>query len=254
MDWHEYFEKNRDQRAAIPWDTGVNVPAEVRRPFVRSLQKFQIGESGEGRHLRKLSAATGDARYAAAMDLFIREEQRHAELMAGILRRLDAPLLASDWTDNCFVCMRHLSGLRTELLVLLLPEMIARVYFEVLQRAFTNPALQTVFGQIVRDEQGHLEFHADYLNKAFASISFPRRIALQLVWHAAYRAVCLVVYFDHRSLLRRLGITPKKFWADCGAVFDEVAAKIFSPAHVLCRPENRAGTGPLPPLSSAPAR
>jgi hypothetical protein len=188
--------------------------------------------------LRKLSAATGDAQYAAAMELFIREEQRHAALMAGILARLNAPLLTSDWTDNCFVFMRHMSGLHTELLVVLLPEMIARVYFEALRRGFSNPAMQAVFAQIVRDEKGHLAFHADYLNKAFAQMSFPRRIAVQMAWHLVYRVACVIVYVDHGPLLRAVGIPAKKFWGQCGAVFDEVAAKIFSPAHVLSGPED----------------
>jgi hypothetical protein len=237
MNWLKYFEDNRDHRPPIPWETGVNVPSAVRKAFVRSLQKFQIGESGEGRHLRKLSAATGDAQYAAAMELFVREEQRHAALMAGILTRLNAPLLTSDWTDHCFVFMRHLSGLQTELLVVLLPEMIARVYFDVLRRGFSNPAMQAVFTQIVRDEAGHLAFHADFLNGVFSKLSFPHRMAVQTLWHMAFRLVCLVVYYDHGPLLRRLGIPAREFWLQCGAIFDEVAAKIFSPAHVLCRPE-----------------
>jgi hypothetical protein len=237
MNWLKYFEHNRDHRPPIPWETGVNVPSSLRKALVRSLQKFQIGESGEGRHLRKLSAATGDPQYAAAMGLFIGEEQRHAELMAGILTRLNAPLLKSDWTDNCFVFMRHMSGLHTELLVVLLPEMIARVYFDVLRRGFSNPAMHAVFSQIVRDEEGHLAFHADFLNQVFSKMSFPRRMAVQTLWRLVFRAVCLIVYCDHGPLLRRLGMTGPRFWHECGAVFDEVAAKIFSPAHVLCRPE-----------------
>lgn len=237
MNWLKYFEHNRDHRPAIPWETCRDIAPRLRKPFIRSLRKFQIGESGEGRHLRKLSAATGDEPYAQAMELFIREEQRHAELMAGILRRLDAPLLTSDWTDNCFVFMRHLSGLHTELLVVLMPEMIAKIYFETLRRGFSNPAMHAVFTQIWRDEEGHLAFHADYLNRAFAKISFPRRIVVQVLWRLVYRAVCAVVYFDHGSLLRALGVGPAQFWRDSGEVFDEVAAKIFCPAHVLVKPQ-----------------
>jgi hypothetical protein len=237
MNWLKYFEHNRDHRAPILWETCGSVPPKMRKPFIRSLQKFQIGESGEGRHLRKSSAANGDQPYAQAMELFIREEQRHAELMAGILTRLNAPLLTSDWTDNCFTFMRHLPGLHTELLVVLLPEMIAKVYFDTLRKGFSNPALNAVFTQIFQDEEGHLAFHTDYLNKAFAKMSFPRRIAVQVLWHFAFRAVCLVVYLDHGSLLRALGLGPAEFWRQCGAVFDEVAAKIFCPAHVLVKPQ-----------------
>ncbi len=234
MNWLNYFEYNRNHRASIPWETGVKIAPHLRQVFVRSLQKFQIGESGEGRHLRKLSAATGNMEYAAAMELFIREEQRHAALMAGILKGLNAPLLASDWTDNCFMFMRHMSGLHTELLVVLMPEMIARVYFDVLRRGFSNPAMHAVFTQIVQDEEGHLAFHVDFLNNVFSKMSFARRIAVQTLWRLAFRAVCILVYYDHGSLLSALGTSAQQFWKDCGSVFDEVAAKIFSPAHVLC--------------------
>jgi hypothetical protein len=236
MNWLTYFQKNRHNRPVVPWETGVNVPAHVRKAFIRSLQKFQIGESGEGRHLRRLSAATGDKDYAAAMELFVREEQRHGALMAQVLKGLNATLLTSDWTDNCFVFMRHLSGLHTELLVVLMPEMIAKVYFSALWRGFSNPVLESVFGQIVADEEGHLAFHADYLNSVFSKMSFGRRILVQLAWRLVFRAVCLVVYYDHGSLLRGIGMSASRFWRECGQVFDEVAAKIFSPTHVLQRP------------------
>ncbi|HMJ63861.1 MAG TPA: hypothetical protein VK615_00815, partial [Candidatus Binatia bacterium] len=192
MNWLKYFEHNRDHRAPIPWEDSIDVAPHLRKVFVRSLQKFQIGESGEGRHLRKLSAATGNVEYAAAMELFIREEQRHAELMAGILKRVNAPLLTSDWTDNCFMFMRHMSGLHAELLVVLMPEMIARVYFDVLRRGFSNRAMNAVFTQIVQDEEGHLVFHADFLNELFSNLSFARRIAVQTTWRLAFRAVCVV--------------------------------------------------------------
>ena len=53
MNWLRYFEYNRDHREPIPWATCENLDApRLRKAFVRSLQKFQIGESGEGRLMR----------------------------------------------------------------------------------------------------------------------------------------------------------------------------------------------------------
>src|SRR5437899_8135760 len=99
--WLNYFEHNRAHRRVVPWDRDVQVPSHMRRALIRSLQKFQIGESGEGRHLRNKAAAVGDPTYDAAIDLFIKEEQEHARLMAGILKKLKAPLLCADWSDGC---------------------------------------------------------------------------------------------------------------------------------------------------------
>src|SRR6478736_1260994 len=91
--WLNYFEWNRKHRKPIPWENAVQIESHLRAPLIRSLQKFQIGESGEGRKLRRHAAATQNQVYAAAIDLFIQEEQEHARLMAEILKRLDAPLL-----------------------------------------------------------------------------------------------------------------------------------------------------------------
>ena len=228
--WLNYFEHNRKHRMPIPWEKSIRVESHLKAPLIRSLQKFQIGESGEGRKLRRHAAETGNEAYASAMTLFIQEEQEHARLMAEILKRLDAPLLASDWSDNCFVLMRHLFGLHQELLVLLLPEMIAKRYFRALHDGTRDPVLRAVFAQIEHDEDGHLAFHIEYLRQEFTGMSFSRRMMVQILWRLVYRVTCLVVMFDHRDVLRAVGVSRRAFWDDCGTIFDEVAAGIFSPA------------------------
>jgi len=53
MEWLDYFERNAVNRREIPWDDGVRVPVEMRADLGRSLQRFQLGESGDGCHLRR---------------------------------------------------------------------------------------------------------------------------------------------------------------------------------------------------------
>jgi hypothetical protein len=36
MDWPSYFVRNRDSRIAIPWEHGIQVPDQLRRPLIRS--------------------------------------------------------------------------------------------------------------------------------------------------------------------------------------------------------------------------
>jgi bacterioferritin (cytochrome b1) len=240
--WLNYFQHNRQNRLPVPWERGIEIEAQLRGPLIRSLQKFQLGESGEGRRLRRHAAATGDPVYAAAIVLFVREEQEHARLMGEVLRLLDAPLLQSDWTDHCFILLRHLFGLHQELMVLLLPEMIAKRYFRALHEGTRDPVLRAVTAQILQDEEGHVAFHVEYLRRAFESMSFTRRILAQVMWRMAFRATCLAVMIDHRAILRAVGVAPHEFWRDCGRIFDEAAAGIFSPAHVLA--PIRLATGP----------
>jgi hypothetical protein len=228
--WLNYFEYNRANHLPVPWENGIKIEPHLREPLIHSLQKFQLGESGEGRKLKSHAAKTGDAVYAAAIDLFIKEEQGHARLMANILRELNAPLLKSHWSDRCFIFMRQLFGLHQELMVLLLPEMIAKRYFRALHDGTSDVVLRAVFAQIAQDEESHLAFHIEYLHRVFGSMSFTKKILALSVWRMVYRATCVAVMFDHRNILRAVGIKLRQFWDDCGKIFDEVAAGIFTPA------------------------
>jgi hypothetical protein len=228
--WLDYFQRNRRERLQIPWQLNLDVEPALRKPLIHSLQRFQVGESGEGRHLRAHANATGDEAYAAAIDLFIKEEQEHACLMAAVLRRLRAPLLESHWSDGCFKALRHLFGLKEEVLVLLLPEMIAKRYFRALHDVTRDTVLRAIFAQICHDEDGHLSFHIEMLQRQFALWTWWKLAGVRAIWRVLFRASCLVVMWDHRAVLRAIGMSNSLFWWDCGLIFDEVAARIFCSA------------------------
>jgi len=226
--WLEYFERNRTDRLSVPWGTLPEIEAAVRGPLIRSLQRFQVGESGEGSHLRRRAATTNDPAYQACIELFIREEQEHARLMANFLQRLNAPLLTHHWSDACFIFLRHLFRLEHELLVLLVPEIIAKRYFRALHEGTNDPTLRAMCAQIMHDEQGHVAFHIEFLRQIISARPFWHRIGLLIVWKLLFQATCVAMIFDHRSILRALNIPFATFWLDCSLLFDEAAASIFS--------------------------
>src|SRR4051794_27974072 len=236
MNWLNYFTYNRDHRMPVDWTAPIHLSQAFRKHFVRSLQKFQIGESGEGRHLRRRAAQTGDPRYEATIDLFIKEEQEHARLMAEILKHIQAPLLTSHWSDICFILLRRLFGLKEELLVLLIPEMIAKRYFKALHDGIDSPVVRQVCAQICHDEDAHVSFHTNYLNKFYSPLPFHERMIIQTLWRFVFRGACLVVLWDHGAILRAAGVRTITFWNDCGRIFDEATAVIFSPPQVLKNP------------------
>jgi hypothetical protein len=123
--------------------------------------------------------------------------------------------------------LRRLFGLEEELLVLLVPEMIAQRYFRALRDGTRDPGLRAVFGQIVSDEDGHVAFHVDSLRRRFAATSLARRAFSRAGWRAIFRGACLVMLWDHGSTLRAVGVSRTAFWWDCGLIFDEVAAAIL---------------------------
>jgi hypothetical protein len=225
--WVRYFKRNCESRLQISAAQAFFPEPRLRGPLIHSLQRFQIGESGEGLHLRRHAALTGDIDYVECIDLFIKEEQEHSRMQARILFALGAPLLRRHWSNSCFVQLRRLFGLEEELLVLLVPEMIAQRYFCALRDGTRDPGLRAVFGQIVSDENGHVAFHVDFLRRRFAAASMARRAFVRAVWRVIFRAACLVMMWDHAAALRGVGVSRTIFWWDCGLIFDEVAAAIL---------------------------
>lgn len=226
--WLNYFEHNRENRRVVSWKESLNIAPGVANPLIRSLQRFQVGESGEGRHLRAAANTTGNLAYIKAIDLFIKEEQEHARLMGEILQRLKAPLLVSHWSDGCFILLRRLFRLNQELMVLLVPEIIAKRYFRLLHDRIDDEAVRAVCAQILHDEEGHVAFHVEYLRGALAGLSVPARVILREAWRALFRLAVLVVLFDHRSFLKASGVSASSFWWDCELMFDDVSAQIFA--------------------------
>ena len=230
MDWHEYFAKNATTHTEIPWNLKVEVEPHLRLPLIRSLQRFQVGEQGDGRHLIRGARRTGDDEYASTIELFIREEQNHALILARLLRGMDGKLLKWHWSDASFVFLRRLLGLRLELLVLLAAEMIAKRYYRALYEGTGDPVLRAAFAQIGHDELGHIAFHCDYLQSAFTALPQLIRLSVWWLWCAFFTMVCLVVTHDHRGVLEATGVSTRQFRRDCSVIFDETATQIFYPA------------------------
>ncbi|GCE29000.1 membrane protein [Dictyobacter alpinus] len=228
QDWVNYFKGNALLRQPIAWEQGISVEAALRGPLVRSLQRFQVGEQGDGLHLRQAAARTLDTHYIAAIDLFVKEEQLHSRLLAGIIEGLGGSLLEQHWSDTCFVWLRRLMGLRMELLVLLLVEVIAQVYYKALHDGTNDAVLRSVFAQIMQDEHGHVTFHCSYLRQSFSQLSPLARWSIYTGWRFLFMLVCCVFIYDHRSVLRAVGITPRTCWRDCMQAFQKM--RIFTAA------------------------
>jgi hypothetical protein len=229
MNWHEYFVNNAADQADIPWALSIRVEPQLRLPLIRSLQRFQVGEQGDGKHLIRAAQKTGDANYAATVELFVKEEQHHAQMLARLIQGMNGTLLKWHWSDVCFVFLRRLLGLRLELLVLLSAEMVAKRYYRVLYEGTSDPVLRAAFARISHDELGHLAFHCDYLQRAFSSLSQLSRLSICWLWCLFFTVVCLVVARDHRDVIEATGGSMREFRGDCGRVFDEISMRIFHP-------------------------
>jgi rubrerythrin len=220
VDWPTYFACNRVQRLPIPWGRGVRIAPRLRAQLAPSLQRYQLGERGNGTHLLESAAATGDAAFLRALELFIAEEQEHARLLERLLRAMGARPLRSHWSERCFTWLRRRAGLRVELMVLFVAEIVGQRYYQEVYAGTRDPVLRRACAQILHDEAGHLAFHCDSLRRLLAPLPRLAALAVQAGWRGFFRTVALVATYDHRAALRGLGLEPVRFFLDCCAAFD----------------------------------
>ncbi len=208
----------RAQRGDPDWTAG----ARLHSAIVRSVQRFQVGEAGDGANLIAKSARDSP-QYAAAVRLFVAEEQNHARLLAHLLNAANAATITSHWSDVVFVRLRRALGLRLELLVLMVAEVVALRYYRALRDGTTDPLTTDVAARILADEERHVPFHCARLRTAFGRAARP----VTAGWRLMLLGVAAVVAVDHGPALRQLGVTRRQFVRDVVALGRQVAIRIL---------------------------
>ncbi|MBC6463890.1 ferritin-like domain-containing protein [Actinomadura alba] len=204
------------------WERGSRMSAAV----ARSVQRFQVGEAGDGANLIDKAEHAGDDDYSAAARLFVAEEQNHARLLEHLLCAADRPTVAGHWSDTVFVRLRRALGLRVELLVLLIAEVVALRYYRALRDGTEDPLTTEVAGRILADERRHVPFHCDRLRQSLAGLPSPARAALLFLWRILLTGTAIVVAADHGKALRALGVPRLRFVADVLAEAKNAAAAL----------------------------
>ena len=129
-EWIDHFRVNWQRHRSIPWDESVSLTPAEHAAVRCSIQIFQLGESGEGRHFcrvaKRYADRVSDPDYPAAVTMFLHEEHRHAYELGLVLDLLKAPRLRKDWSDRCFRWLRHCAGLGLMICVLLTGEVMGR--------------------------------------------------------------------------------------------------------------------------------
>ena len=120
---------------------------------MRSFQRFELGESGDGRHLLAKAERAGDAQYTRALALLVAEEQRHSGLFARGLDHLGGASLPGHWSNTAFTALRRALGLRTELGLFLVAESVAVEYFGALAAGAPDPVLRAIGRRLENDER-----------------------------------------------------------------------------------------------------
>ena len=232
-DWCAYFRVNAALPTGVPWESEARLTASERRAVAASIQEFQIGESSEGRHLhaaaRAYAARTGDHAYVAAIEAFIREEQRHARELGRFMDREGIPRRSRSWPDVVFRSLRRGAPLETTVAVLLTAELIAQVYYAALHDATRSPVLRALCEGILRDEAAHVRFQCERLAMLRAGRTRGAVRRARAAQRVLFAGAVLVVWWGHRAALVRGGLSLRGYWRACWKRF-ATASDMMTPA------------------------
>ncbi len=255
MDWTGW-RRHFDERADRPLPTiGTPPPLDARTAarLARTLGVFCVGEGGEGRIAREIDHATLpgiDDDYRVALKGLVREEGRHARILARMLGVLGASPPRRSLGERAFVRLRRLlgrgdPGVRFKLLVLLAVEVVGIAFYAGLAAALPPGDFRASFDDIVADEEAHLRFHVAF----FRLQPWPRWVFRTLWWTVAPAAAAAAL-FGHGRTLRAIGAFDVP--ARMQRLLAAVDAGVTMPADV---PENTkedlaAARGAIPAVAS----
>jgi hypothetical protein len=221
--WLNHFEYHAEHPRCLPADLHDVLRQEERRLIVSSIATFQLGEQSQGGTLLQAAERFARAHESPALvrivQLFIREEQRHAALLRAFMADHRIPLRTTHWTDQVFRRVRRLAGLELYLCVLITAELIGSVYYRALGSATGCQRLRVLCRTLVADELVHVAFESQLLLDLRGARPQWMRGLIHLAHRGFFAATACVVWSTHRSLLRQAGYDARGFLRLCLAQY-----------------------------------
>ena len=221
--WLNHFEYHAEHPRRVPDGLSAVLKADERRLIADSIATFQLGEQSDGGTLLRAAQRFAQLHAAAALvriiELFIREEQRHAALLRAFMEEHGIAVKQRDWTDRVFRRVRRLAGFELCVHVLIAAELIGNVYYRALEAATGCQRLKVLCRTLVADELAHVGFESQLLLALRAQQPAAVRAAIRWTHRAFFAGVSCVVWLTHRAVLRRAGYGMASFVRACRAQY-----------------------------------
>jgi hypothetical protein len=215
--WLAHFQANRENRTEPDWTAPLTLPAEAIAPLVHSLEQFQLGDGGGPAYLiarnREQFLSDGEGT-RELVDLWFAEEREHARLLGEAVARFGGRCIRGHWSFTAFCLTRKWFGVRFEMTVLLLTEIVSTVYYRLLFRHGNDTALRAMCRLILRDEIGHVSFHRDRMARQAreGTAAFGK---LWATWFGLLGlAAATMLWVNHARGLKALGATRREFYQE----------------------------------------
>jgi len=215
--WIEYFNRNKLNRPEPDWSAPVNLPAAVLKPVLRSVEQFRLGDGGGPASLIAFDRESFRSRTAEMrriVDLWFAEEAEHSRLLGCAVRRFGGRIITSHWSFTAFCLCRRALGVRFELQVLTLTELVSTGYYRMLRQHSPDGTLAAMCELILRDEAGHVAFQRDRLADAGRGRVGFRELLWQVQFILFGYAAATMLWINHAPGLMAIGGSTVEFYRE----------------------------------------
>ncbi len=215
IEWKHYFQQNlKNQR--INWNQKPQITAEEKRQIIYSLKAWQKGETSDGSHLKKAAAKYAskhaDPDYLEAINLFIKEEQKHGENLGLYIDAIGEKRVKFDLGDYAFRSVRYfLTNMEIWTITVLIVESAAQVFYQSLKNASNCSLLKEICTDILIDEAEHIDFQAERLFHIYQAKSNFKQTVSYYSYRVLFEVVVLAIWLSHKKAFRAGGYTHSKY-------------------------------------------
>jgi hypothetical protein len=215
--WISHFTHNKQNRPEPDWSAPANVPPATLAPLLRSIEQFRLGDGGGPASLiafdrENFRSRTGEMRQI--VDLWFAEEAEHARLLGCAVRRFKGRIITSHWSFTAFCLCRRVLGVRFELQVLTLTELVSTGYYRMLRKYSPDGPLAAMCELILRDEAGHVAFQRDRLQDAGVPYLGWRGLLWRMQFLVCGYAAGTMLWINHAPAIKAIGGTTLEFYSE----------------------------------------
>jgi hypothetical protein len=236
-DWTSHFSSNDWSHSnELDWINTPLLSNEELHLIAPSLAQFQLGENAQGRHL--LSRATAFATAHGVPYLtestwsFIKEEQRHSQILGRFLSREGHHLLERDTLDGIFRWMRKLAGFELCVTVLSTAECLAVPYYTAVRDLTTSGLLKRICKGILRDEALHLCYQGQVLGLFSRRRGFWRESLVRTLHRLLLLLAGVAIFVQHAKFFRAAGMSLQSLLGRAFQALAQIEQRTGAPALV----------------------
>lgn len=218
-----HFLRNKQNRREPDWTAPVKIPSHVLKPVLRSIEQFRLGDGGGPASLIAYDAERFRGRteeMRRIVDLWFAEEAEHARLLGCAVQRFGGRFIQSHWSFSAFCWCRRILGVKFELQVLTLTELVSTAYYRMLRKYSPDGPLTAMCELILRDEAGHVAFQRDRILGEGVLRPGRRGRLWRIQFLACGYAAGTMLWVNHAPCLKALGGTRTEFYREItGQIF-----------------------------------